>query len=143
VRELRRVSIDGGESNRLVDGQAFWPWVSPDSKWIACGYLSVPGRWQLAIVPIDGGAPKKLFDVPPLATINFALRWTRDGKFVTYRDWAQGLWRQNVNGGPPERILGLPEEKIYCYGWSPDNKWFAYSRGVENQDLYLVRDVGE
>jgi Tol biopolymer transport system component len=84
-----------------------------------------------------------LFDVPPLATINFALRWTRDGKFVTYRDWAQGLWRQNVNGGPPERIPGLPEEKIYCYGWSPDNKWFAYSRGVENQDLYLIRDVGE
>ncbi|HEY6806235.1 MAG TPA: winged helix-turn-helix domain-containing protein [Pyrinomonadaceae bacterium] len=143
VRELRRVSIDGGESKRLVDGQAFWPWVSPDSKWIACGYLAAPGKWQLAIVPIDGGAPAKLFDVPPLATLNFALRWTRDGKYVTYRDWAQGLWRQNISGGPPERIPGLPEEKIYCYGWSPDNKWFAYSRGVENQDLYLVRDVGE
>jgi Tol biopolymer transport system component len=35
---LWRISIDGGEPKRLADKPGFWPWVSPDSKWVACEY---------------------------------------------------------------------------------------------------------
>lgn len=137
---LWRVPLEGGTPQRLTDKRASWPWVSPDSKWIACGYESSPDKWQLAIIPIDGGPPAKLFDVPPQAAFNFAVRWTPDGKFVTYRDWSLGLWRQSVAGGAPQQIPGLPEDKIYCYGWSRDGKLFAYSRGVEMRDAVLLRN---
>jgi hypothetical protein len=95
----------------------------------------------LAIVPIEGGPPAKLFDTAPLANFNGAQRWTPDGEAITYRDWAKGLWRQAVAGGPPQRIPGLPEEKVYSYGWSRDGKLFALTRGVEIRDVALITSI--
>jgi hypothetical protein len=92
----------------------------------------------LAIVPIEGQQAPKLFDVPPLAFFNYAIRWTPDGKSVSYRDTGKGLWRQPVAGGPAQQIPGLPDEKFYCYGWSRDGKLFAVSRGLELRDVVMI-----
>lgn len=138
---LWRVSIDGGQPVKLTDRPASWPWVSPDGKYIACGYQTTPDKVQLAVLQIEGGEPLKLFDVPPYATFNFALRWIPDGSAITYRDWVWGLWRQPLAGGAAERINGVPEEKIYCYGWSRDGKLFAFSRGTEIRDLVLMSNA--
>jgi Tol biopolymer transport system component len=135
---LWRISPEGGQPLRLTDRAVLSPWVSPDSKWIACGYKTETSKWQLAIVPIGGGPPAKVFDVAPLANFNGGQRWTPDSKAVTYRDWGQGLWRQAVEGGPPQRIPGVPEEKIYSYDWSRDGKLFAFTRGVEIRDVVLI-----
>jgi Tol biopolymer transport system component/DNA-binding winged helix-turn-helix (wHTH) protein len=136
---LWRVNIDGGEAHRLINNAASWPWISPDSRLIACQYAT-DGKTQLAVLSIDGGAPLKLFDVPPLANFRYAIRWTSDGKAITYRDWGQGLWRQPLDGGAPERVLGLPDEKIYSNSWSRDGKLFAFTRGVEMRDVILISD---
>ena len=61
-----------------------------------------------------------------------------DGKAVTCRDWANGIWRQKLNGGEPKRLEGLPEEKLYAYGWSRDGKQFAFTRGTEIHDVVLI-----
>lgn len=42
ARSLWRISIEGGEPVRLTEKGASWPWFSPDSKWVACGYESRP-----------------------------------------------------------------------------------------------------
>lgn len=138
---LWRISIDGDQPVRLTDRPASWPWVSPDGKLIACGYQTTPDKLQLAVLPIEGGEPLKLFDVPPYAAFNFAVRWTPDGSAITYRDWVWGLWRQQFAGGAAERINGVPEDKIYCYGWSRDGKLFAFSRGIEIRDLVLMSNA--
>jgi hypothetical protein len=52
-----------------------------------------------------------------------------------------GIWRQNLKGGEPQRIENLPEEKLYACGWSPDGKRFAFTRGTEIRDVVLIRDV--
>ncbi len=80
----------------------------------------------------------KVFDVPPLANFRYGIRWTVDGKAITYRDWGAGLWRQPVEGGGPQRIQNLPNEKIYSYGWSRDGKNFAFTRGNEIRDIVLI-----
>ena len=120
------------------DRSASWPWVSPDSKWVACEYSPSAGKEQLAVIPIEGGAPAKLFDIPPQANFRYGIRWTGDGKAITYRDWGSGLWRQPVEGGPPQRIQGLPAEKIYSYNWSRDGKTFAFTRGNEIRDIVVI-----
>jgi Tol biopolymer transport system component/DNA-binding winged helix-turn-helix (wHTH) protein len=134
-----RISIDGGEPVRLSDKQLSWPSVSPDGKLIACGYTA-DGRTKLALLPIEGGQPVRLFDVPRLANFAFGIRWMPDGKSVTYRDWASGLWRQPIEGGEPTRIEGLPEEKIGSYAWSRDGKQLAFVRGGENREVVLIRN---
>jgi len=133
-----RIPAEGGQPIRITDKSSSWPWISPDSRWIACAYEPTMGHLQLAIIPIEGGPPTSLFEVPPLANFSFALRWSRDGKSVTYRDWGKGIWRQSLDGGAPQRISGLPDEKLYCYGWSPDNKLFVFTRGFELRDAVLI-----
>jgi Tol biopolymer transport system component/DNA-binding winged helix-turn-helix (wHTH) protein len=143
LQTIWRVSVEGGEPMRLADRPASWPRVSPDGKLIACGYEAQldPLRTQLALIPIEGGRPVDLFDVPRLANFNYGIRWTPDGKAVTYRDWANGIWRQPLGGGKPERLAGLPEEKLYAYAWSSDGRHFAFVRGAEElRDVILLRN---
>jgi Tol biopolymer transport system component len=143
LRTIWRVSIEGGEPQRLADRPASWPRISPDGKLIACEYEAQlePSRTQLAVIPIEGGQPLKLFDVPRLANFNYGIRWTPDGKAVTYRDWTNGIWRQPLDGSKPERLKGLPEEKLYAYAWSRDGKQFAFVRGAEIRDVILLRNI--
>ena len=139
VGALWRISIDGGTPERVLEKGASWPRVSPDGKLIACTYDN--GKEKLAIFSVGGGQPIKLFDVPRLANFNNGLRWTPDGNAVTYRDWANGVWKQRLDGGEPRRLERLPQERLYSYGWSRDGKLFAFTRGTELQDIVLIRDL--
>jgi hypothetical protein len=42
--------------------------------------------------------------------------------------------------GEPERLAGLPPEKIYAYGWSRDGKVFAFVRGDKIRDVVLMEN---
>jgi Tol biopolymer transport system component len=133
-----RISSDGGEPRRLTSGEANNPGVSPDGRFVACGYRDKE-KIVLAVIPIEGGEPVKVFDVP--STYNFdntAIRWSPDGKLISYRDWANGIWQQSIEGGEPKRLAGLPEEKLYTYAWSPDGRRFAFVRGREIRDAVLM-----
>ena len=138
---LWKVSTEGGEPVRLSDQPASWPRISPNGNFIAygCSAQSNPSRTQLAIIPFAGGPPMKVFDVPRLANFAYGIRWTPDGKSVTYRDSANGIWRQSFEGGEPELLSGLPEEKLYAYAWSHDGKQFAFVRGAE-PDVVLLQN---
>ena len=59
-------------------------------------------------------------------------------KFVVYRDQRIGLRRQAIEGGAPTHVQGVPPEKIYGFGWSRDNKFFAYTLGTEIRDVVLI-----
>ena len=60
---LWKVPIDGGEPEQLGENMS-WSAVSPDGKLIAC-VLNKTGQVfgnDLAVLPIEGGAPVKVFD---------------------------------------------------------------------------------
>ncbi len=137
---LWRVSSAGGEPTQLTENPAIWTRFSPDGKQIACGNR-VNGIIKLTILNAENGQPEKFFELPQTANLNNGLRWTPDGKAVTYRDWNNGIWRQDLSGGAPARIAGLPEEKLYSYGWSRDGKLFAFTRGAEIRDLVLIQNA--
>lgn len=136
-----RISIDGGEPKQLTDKPGSWPWVSPDSQWFACAYWIDATKYKLAVVSIDGGEPKHLFEIAPQANFRYGIKWTPDGKAITYRDWVAGIWRQPIDGSAPQRLPGLPEEKIFANGWSRDGKLFAFVRGVTPRDVVLISNA--
>jgi DNA-binding winged helix-turn-helix (wHTH) protein/Tol biopolymer transport system component len=135
---LWRVPLAGGQPQRISTEALSWPAVSPDSKWIACAVTLNPVKARLALLPIDGSQPAKFFDTAPLGNLHLGVRWSNDGKSIVYRDQRVGLWRQAIDGGAPARVQGLPAEKIYGFGWSRDNKLFAYTLGTEIRDVVLV-----
>jgi Tol biopolymer transport system component len=137
--ELWRMSIDGTNATKLSNRSAEWPQVSPDGKYISVG-LDNGKDEKLAILSIDGGEPLTTFDLPRLTNLRFGAQWTADGQALTYRDWANGVWRQSIKGGPPQRVDGLPQEKLADYAWSRDGKQLAFSRAVGPRDVVLIDD---
>lgn len=66
----------------------------------------VSDKTKLAVLDTDG-SPVKLFDFPQSANFNNGIRWTPNGNALTYQDWNNGIWRQNLDGGEPERFCIL------------------------------------
>ena len=136
--ELWRITISGADPVKLADG-AYWPRISPDSRYIACGYL-VDGSTKLAVLSLDDGKPIQTFELPRLANLRLGVQWTPDGKALTYRDWVNGIWIQYLDGGSPQRLKGLPTEKLYAFDWSPDGKSLVFTRGIESRDVVMISD---
>jgi len=110
---------------------------SPDGGYVACIYNG-DDRERIAVLSVDGGPPIKLFDAPVSANFNLGVRWIPDGKALTYRDWGHAIWRQDLDGGEPHRLPGLPTEPLYAYDWSPDGKELAFTRGSHISDIVLI-----
>ncbi len=134
-----KVSIDGGDPVRLINNPSGYVRVSPDGKTFACSYNRADGeKAQLAVFPIGGGEPLHVFDLPPKASLFVGIRWTPDGQSLVYRDFGPSLWKQNLAGGEPEKILEFPDEVIYSFDWSFDGKQFAVAHGEDVRDVVLV-----
>jgi Tol biopolymer transport system component len=143
-RPLKKMSIDGGEPVQLTDkGSTGGAAISPDGKMIAAQYVQQPDiPAKIAIIPIEGGEPVKLFDAswPPRIP---CIRWTADGRAVTYvanHDGVENIWSQPIDGGPPKQLTDFKSDEIFRFDWSRDGKRLVLSRGVESRDIVLIRD---
>lgn len=132
--------IDGGAAVRLTDEIGWLPSISPDGKLIACNYLNeVSRKWQIAIIPFDGGQPSFLGYLDPSSAR--PIRWTPDGRAVAYavtRSGISNLWSQPLDGGPPKQLTDFRDGLIFDFAWSRDGKQLALSRGVVNSDVVLI-----
>jgi DNA-binding winged helix-turn-helix (wHTH) protein/Tol biopolymer transport system component len=134
---LCRVPVDGGDPECFTDKETSWMSFSPDGKFIAASYIT--DRRRLAIISAETHEILKQFELPKTGTLFMGSRWTADGKSVTYRDTAYGYWVQDIEGGAPRRLDGLPKEKFYNFSWSRDGKWLAFVRGQEIRDVVLFQ----
>ena len=134
---LCRVPIDGGDSQCFTGHETSWASFSPDGQYLAASYIT--DKRRLAIFSAETHEIIKQFEIPKTATLFMGSRWTADGKSVTYRDSAYGYWVQDIEGGEPRRLEGLPKEKFYNFSWSRDGKWLAYVRGQEIRDVVLFQ----
>lgn len=146
MKTLWRVPLEGGEPAKLTDNYARSPAISTDGKLVACLYFEKANSpAKLAIIPIEGGPPLNLFDLPP--TINAAnghiLRWAADGRAVTYIDTRGGvsnIWSQPLDGNPPKQLTQFRSEQIFFFNWSRDGKDLAITRGSSIKDVVLISD---
>lgn len=103
----------------------------------ACFYRLAKGdKLKLAVFPIDGGEPLRLFDVP-VDLLFEKLRWTPDNKALVYAFYNSAAWKQNLSGGAPENFLEFPGETINAFDWSFDGRQIAVAHGQEMRDVVL------
>lgn len=142
---LWKVAIDGGEPIRLTNKLSQWPDVSPDGSRIACWYRAqANARWQIAILPITGGDPERVIDVPNTAETPIPIRWMPDGTGISFADTQKGvtnIWTQPLAGGPPRQLTNFMSDQIFWFDWSRDGKHLACSRGTVTNDVVLIDEA--
>ena len=138
---LRKISIDGGSAMQLTDYPSREPEVSPDGKLIACQYREeTDSIWRRAIIPIAGGKPVKVFDLPGSRD---DFRWSKDSRSLFYRDTrgsASNIWSFPLDGTPPKQVTNFRSDEIFRFDWSADGKQLVLARGTTTSDVILIRD---
>jgi serine/threonine protein kinase len=146
----RRVSIDGGTTSvftdtvNSVEGLRY----SPDGGEVAdIEYIEKSEKDLLIVRDSHTGQAIKSFDFPagfetPFNSLGWILRWTPDGRTLTYALWkgsgaAVNLWNQSLSGGPPRQITNFPDQ-VVAYDWSPDGKQLALTHETESRDVVLI-----
>ncbi len=144
---LWKLPIDGGTPVELTDKISLRPTVSPDGKWIACWRYGEPPSVYLRVVVISaaGGEEVKSFDLSSnsMAGWDIPVRWTPDGKALTYVDQPEGvgnIMRQPIDGGKPAQVTDFKEHQIISFDWMRDGR-LVCSRGFRASDAVLIKEV--
>lgn len=149
---VRRVSIDGGDPIQLTDYQSYAPDISPDGKFIACGFFDEstnPARWRVGIISFSGGRPVKTFDLPDTSDFRQSpldgraapyVRWVSSDAiaYVDRRNGASNIWSQSIDGGLPKQLTNFSSGLIFNFDFSRDGKHIATARGTRSSDVILI-----
>jgi eukaryotic-like serine/threonine-protein kinase len=148
-QKIWRVSVEGGVSQEVsgIQGEGICGRlsVSPDGNFLAYPYdqynaTSAPG-WHLAVIPVNGGASARTFDVP--GGIG-DLRWSPDGKKLQYlltREGATNIWEQPVTGSGAKQLTAFTSGLIFDFNWSSDHTKLLLTRGSVTSDVILLRNL--
>jgi serine/threonine protein kinase/Tol biopolymer transport system component/tetratricopeptide (TPR) repeat protein len=139
-----KVPVSGGSPSQLTKTLTTHPTISPRDGTIACWYSTSVDhpRWQLAIIPPEGGEPIRTFDIAPTVVPDSNIRWTSSGEGVTFLDGRAGasnIWLQPLNGEPARPLTFFTSGQIYSFDWSRDGR-LIFSRGMSVSDVVLIQN---
>ena len=141
---LWKVSIDGGDVERVMDKRARQLAISPDGKLLACRCReTADSPLKLALIDFATGKTTKTIDIP---LTNANLDWSADGRSVLYVDTRSGvsnLWSQPIDGSAPQQLTNFKSDLIFNFDMSRDGKQIAFARGTISNDVVLIADVPE
>jgi eukaryotic-like serine/threonine-protein kinase len=141
-----KISIDGGAPIALIEHPAYFPAISPDGKMIACLERTEPkSALSISVIPFNGGAAVKRIDFAGGGFSGSRIQWTPDGNALLYaieRNGPTVLVKQKLDGGPPEEIMDFGGDELFDFGYSPDGKLLAVTRGVWQHDVVFIADFG-
>ncbi|MBV8817589.1 MAG: PD40 domain-containing protein [Acidobacteriaceae bacterium] len=140
-----RVPLDGGTPQQLSRKLTTLPAVSPVDGKVACWYSDDAARpnIKIAIFRPEGGEPIQLLDVDKTVSTDSALRWTPDGKAITFIDYHEGggnVCLQRLDGSPEQALTHFKRGMIYSFDWAPDGR-LALSQGTSTGDVVLLTDA--
>ena len=143
---LWRVSIDGGPPQQITDKYSAVAVFSPEGKSVACLYRDeqTNSSLKLAIFPLQGGTPERVFEAPIFTEEVSRVpppRWTLDGRALTYVVTSGGvsnIWMQPINGDAPRQLTTFKSDRIFSFDWSRDGKQLVVARGLVASDVVMV-----
>jgi tricorn protease len=136
--EIFTVPAEKGDTRNLTQTPGVAerdPAWSPDGKTIAY-FSDASGEYQLYLHDQTGFKPPTVIDLGPEPSYFYSPTWSPDSKHIVYTDKHLRLWVVDVPAGKP---MLVDKEVFGNWGpnfgaaWSPDSKWIAYHRDLENQ----------
>jgi tricorn protease len=116
------------------------PAWSPDGKTIAY-FSDASGEYKLYLHDQTGFKPPVVIDLGPDPSYFYNPTWSPDSKHIVYTDKHLHLWVVDVpiDKSPAGKPILVDQGTYGSFGanfgqvWSPDSKWIAYQRDLENQ----------
>src|ERR1035441_10236332 len=136
--EIFTVPAEKGDTRNLTntsDHAERNPSWSPDGKMIAY-FSDASGEYQLYLHDQTGFKAPTVIDLGPDPSYFYNPTWSPDSKHIAFNDKHLRLWVVDVPTGKPLLIdKGMYGSFGSDFGivWSPDSKWIAYHRDLENQ----------
>jgi serine/threonine protein kinase len=136
VQTVWVLDLAGGEPRQFFKAPVSGlspPAVSPDGRQVVFG-----SEGFAVVMPVEGGEPLRRIPMPETR-----LRWTPDGRGLTYADATnENLWVQPIDGAAPRRLTTFTDgRRIASFAWSPDGKQLALARSVTTSDIVLLKGV--
>jgi tricorn protease len=120
-------------SSNAHDREGYW---SPDGKWIA--YLSdASGEYEIYIIKQDGSAPPVQL-TSGADTYKYTIHWSPDSKKILWSDRMLRLQYIEIDTKKITLVEKSKTGEFNSYDWSPDSRWIAYSRTLENDMQQIV-----
>jgi Tol biopolymer transport system component len=144
-----KIPVDGGSPTGLFEKPSYRPTVSPDGRWVAVFYSDSPNPSsdlyrKIAVFPFEGGEPVKVFEFSGNPTTRDMLQWTQDGRAVLYNqmnDNVSNIWKQPVDGGPPQKITDFKESLINDFAYSRDGRLLICTRSTVIREAVMITDL--
>lgn len=150
-QHIYTVSIEDGESKKLVDMQAREPVFSPDGRLIAFAEDKDAGRYEgqqgIWVVSASRGTPRLIAEASKAS----CPVWSPDGNMIAYLDYSRNKEINIIQISPKEeslrkpKIIHLPEGMGTVYqlaGWTPDNKLGIKLESEGEYALYTLPSDG-
>jgi serine/threonine protein kinase len=140
---LKRVSLDGGSPETVVNFSMGFYALSPDGKNVAS--LEVRELDHKLMLRMDSTEAHHMVyhDIDQRALPN-GLAFAPDGKAAVYVVRAKGvdnLWSQPLDGSAGKQLTHFNKEKIIRFVFSPDGSQIAIERGEKEADVVLLKDT--
>lgn len=148
---LMRVPATGGTPQKLNDLDVRFPSMSPDGRQVAAFYFTDPAAVpKLAVLPVEGGAPAQVIDMPNNLDFRFptsaGFGWMPDGHSVIFPVTEKGvtnLWVQPLGAiqgklSPPHQWTHFSANGVYRFAISPGGKQVVLARAADTSDMVLI-----
>jgi serine/threonine protein kinase/Tol biopolymer transport system component len=140
---IKRVSIDGGQPETILDdGSSFYS-LSPDDKTLLTLEVSATSHKVMLALRDIGSKEKRTIDADPRAQTNYV--FLPDGKGVAYivrEKGVENLWVQPLDGSARRQMTHFASQFISSFSFSPDGSKIGFVRGHSDSDAILLRDTG-
>jgi tricorn protease len=108
-----------------------WPTWSPDGKSIAY-FSDKTGEYELYTRPQDGSGDEKRITTDS-TVFRSGPAWSPDSTKILFAEKSLKLYYVDINTGKPVLIDQGRTFAINSYDWSPDSKWVAYAKPMDNR----------
>jgi DNA-binding winged helix-turn-helix (wHTH) protein/Tol biopolymer transport system component len=137
-----RVPVSGGNPELLAPS-FFAGRVSHNGRMLAGVYRQSPSApFTYAILDAQSGKViRSLYDFGPGAGTT-SPAWTPDDSAVLYTTSdRKNIWRQDLNGGVPQRVTSFSDLIVFSFAPSPDGRTLLLARGTMVRDAFLISNV--
>jgi len=138
LQTLWSVPLEGGAPRQLLQ------------QFVAAGSLNPSPDGRLLVFGaglVNGRSVRKVCDLPDCTNLRDwdlpSGRWMPDGRGVAYVNPSdvKNIWVRPIDGGAARPLTQFTDKVVVDFGWSPDGKRLAVTRGSMLIDIVLIKGI--